>query len=109
MRVTVAPLLETARAAFAGEIVVIGEAEGATPLSALMAEPLEAQAPVDAARDGVVLPCSSGTTGLPKGVRLSHRSLVANVDQCLTSSPAGRGRGRWGSWRSSTSAAGPCR
>lgn len=82
--VTIALFLETAKAAFAGEIVVIGEAEGATPLSALMGEPLAEQAPIDAARDVVVLPYSSGTTGLPKGVRLSHRNLVANVDQCLT-------------------------
>ncbi|NYE18989.1 AMP-binding protein [Microbacterium immunditiarum] len=29
----------------------------------------------------VVLPFSSGTTGYPKGVRLSHRNLVANVVQ----------------------------
>ncbi len=81
--VTIPAFLETARAAFAGEIVVIGEAEGATPLTALMGEPLAEQVPIDAATDVVVLPYSSGTTGLPKGVRLSHRNLVANVDQCL--------------------------
>ena len=81
--VTIPAFLETARAAFAGEIVVIGEAEGATPLAALMGEALAAQVPVDAAADVVVLPYSSGTTGLPKGVRLTHRNLVANVEQCL--------------------------
>lgn len=81
--VTIPAFLETARAAFAGEIVVIGEAEGATPLASLLGEPLQAQVPVDAAADVVVLPYSSGTTGLPKGVRLTHRNLVANVDQCL--------------------------
>jgi 4-coumarate--CoA ligase len=81
--VTVPAFLETARAAGATEIVVIGEAEGTTPLTALMGEPLSAQAPVDAATDVAVLPYSSGTTGLPKGVRLTHRNLVANVDQVL--------------------------
>jgi acyl-CoA synthetase (AMP-forming)/AMP-acid ligase II len=32
----------------------------------------------------VVLPYSSGTTGLPKGVKLSHRHLVTNTLQVLT-------------------------
>lgn len=45
--------------------------------------PLAAQVPVDLDRHVVVLPYSSGTTGLPKGVMLSHRNLVVNVDQGL--------------------------
>jgi acyl-CoA synthetase (AMP-forming)/AMP-acid ligase II len=82
--VTIPAFLGTARAAAPDmETVVIGEAEGATPLAALMGEPLTEQVPVDAAANVVVLPYSSGTTGLPKGVRLTHRNLVANVDQCL--------------------------
>ena len=36
---------------------------------------------VDPARDLAVLPFSSGTTGLSKGVMLTHRNLVANMEQ----------------------------
>ena len=48
-----------------------------------MGDPLPAQVPVDLDDHIVVLPYSSGTTGLPKGVMLSHRNLVVNVDQGL--------------------------
>jgi acyl-CoA synthetase (AMP-forming)/AMP-acid ligase II len=36
---------------------------------------------IDPARDLAVLPFSSGTTGLSKGVMLTHRNLVANLQQ----------------------------
>jgi acyl-CoA synthetase (AMP-forming)/AMP-acid ligase II len=39
--------------------------------------------------DLAVLPYSSGTTGLMKGVMLSHRNLVANIEQAWTSMPLG--------------------
>jgi acyl-CoA synthetase (AMP-forming)/AMP-acid ligase II len=86
MLVTVPPFLDTAREA-AGEaggveLVVVGEAEGATPLSELIEAGAKPPAvAIDPATDLAVLPYSSGTTGLPKGVMLTHRNLVANVIQ----------------------------
>ena len=53
----------------------------------LAAGPADARAPrhrdvsFDPATHVAVLPYSSGTTGRPKGVMLSHRNLVANVEQ----------------------------
>ena len=95
MLITVAPFLETAKAGAEGtkvrEIVVIGEAEGATPLADLMGAPIATQVPVDVERVVVVLPYSSGTTGLHMGVMLSHRNLVVNVDQALAAGDANPG------------------
>lgn len=86
--VTIAMFADTARAAIKGtgvsEIVIIGDVpEGMVPLSALMGPPLAEQASVDLDEHIAVLPYSSGTTGLPKGVMLTHRNLVVNIDQTL--------------------------
>ena len=84
--VTIPQFLDNARQSTAGteveEIFVFGEAEGATPFASLMA--VEADPPVvsiDPKEDLVVLPYSSGTTGMPKGVMLTHFNLVANLCQ----------------------------
>lgn len=86
--ITVPMFLETAKAAAAEvadmPVFTIGEAEGAETLEALMGASQETQSPVDIENHVVVLPYSSGTTGLPKGVRLSHRNLVVNVDQIIS-------------------------
>jgi acyl-CoA synthetase (AMP-forming)/AMP-acid ligase II len=91
--VTVAAFLETALAAVEGTSIqtvhVLGEGvEGAASASELFGEPLGEHVPVDP-DDVVVLPYSSGTTGLSKGVMLTHRNLVANIAQVLA--PAGLG------------------
>ncbi|NNL69799.1 MAG: AMP-binding protein [Acidimicrobiia bacterium] len=83
---TIPMFLETARKAATAvgleEVFVLGEGDGATPVAELMAaEPYEGFAQVDPAEDIVALPYSSGTTGLPKGVMLTHRNLVANLAQ----------------------------
>jgi len=58
----------------------------ALTLADIMGRELPAQAPVDLANDVVVIPYSSGTTGQPKGVMLTHRNLVANVCQAAAMS-----------------------
>jgi acyl-CoA synthetase (AMP-forming)/AMP-acid ligase II len=84
--VTIPSLVPAARSAAAAadvsELVVLGEADGATPIAALLS-PDAAALEVDAAQDTAVafLPYSSGTTGLPKGVMLTHANLVTMVRQ----------------------------
>lgn len=100
---TVPQLAERALAAAKGvgaPVVVLGEAPGCIPFAEFIAEGgdgaegLAARlpaVPIDSARDIVTLPYSSGTTGLPKGVMLTHRNLVANMAQCDFIDPSGPG------------------
>jgi acyl-CoA synthetase (AMP-forming)/AMP-acid ligase II len=82
--VTTPMFLDVARQAIEGtdvkDIITIGQADGTTSLDDVYGDPIE-QVPVDYAEHVVVLPYSSGTTGLPKGVMLTHRNLVANNAQ----------------------------
>ncbi|MGZ0713154.1 AMP-binding protein (plasmid) [Coraliomargarita sp. W4R53] len=87
--VTVSPLLTQAKqaAAAAGiaddHLIVLDGVEGHPNLRELLTSGAPApEVDIDAATQVAVLPYSSGTTGIPKGVMLTHRNLVANVQQC---------------------------
>jgi acyl-CoA synthetase (AMP-forming)/AMP-acid ligase II len=64
------------------ELFVLGEADGATPFASLLQHQGAVPAVhIDLRADLAILPYSSGTTGLPKGVMLTHRGVVANLTQ----------------------------
>ncbi len=64
------------------EIIVFGEHANAVPYAELFAhgdQPPHVE--IDPATDVCALPYSSGTSGIPKGVMLTHRNLIANLEQ----------------------------
>jgi acyl-CoA synthetase (AMP-forming)/AMP-acid ligase II len=73
---------EAAEHAGIEEIFAFGNVDGATPFASLMVDNGRAsQVEINPREDLVALPYSSGTTGLPKGVMLTHHNLVANLRQ----------------------------
>ncbi len=93
--VTVPAFLDVAlegaeRAGIGDAVYVLGDGDGARPFSELLGDPADAPTvEIDPQQDLAVLPYSSGTTGLPKGVMLTHHNLVANLSQIQDGFPIG--------------------
>ncbi|MFP1626384.1 4-coumarate--CoA ligase family protein [Streptomyces sp. 5K101] len=95
--VTVSPLLEVARRAAElapgiEEIFVCDRADGhVSVLDMAGSTAPEPQVAIDPSEDVAALPYSSGTTGVPKGVMLTHRSIATNLSQLEPFIPMGPG------------------
>ncbi|WP_338703659.1 4-coumarate--CoA ligase family protein [Streptomyces sp. Q6] len=95
--ITVTPLLDAARAAaeIAGgvrEIFVCdpaGESGHRSLMDLLGTSAPEPDIAIDPAEDVAALPYSSGTTGVPKGVMLTHRNIATNLAQLEPLMPMG--------------------
>ena len=73
---------EVAKGTAVEHVFVFGDGQGGLPFAALRAgTSVPPSVPVDPDEDVAAILYSSATTGLPKGVMLTHRNLVANVLQ----------------------------
>jgi acyl-CoA synthetase (AMP-forming)/AMP-acid ligase II len=89
---TTPELLAAAQEAASGlamrEYFVFGVANAPTPFSSLLAcEDDPPEVAIDPREDVVTILCSSGTTGLPKGVQLTHFNVVASLWQIGATNP----------------------
>jgi acyl-CoA synthetase (AMP-forming)/AMP-acid ligase II len=82
--------LEAAARSEIREVFVVGDDPRATSFASLLAGNASAapEVHIRAREDLAALPYSSGTSGLPKGVMLTHRNLVAGLSQFAAGDPA---------------------
>ncbi|MBA2731344.1 MAG: AMP-binding protein, partial [Acidobacteria bacterium] len=72
--------VEASRDTKVEEVFVFGDATGATPFASLLeSDGLVPETEINPREDIVALPYSSGTTGVAKGVMLTHYNMVANL------------------------------